>query len=65
MAKQKIRRKDLIKLGYPKGKTIDLAIDSFYKHHRREGKEWGLAILQNLLKHPKQFLEDEAFSRVG
>lgn len=65
MAKMKIRGKDLIKLGYPEGKVIGLAINTLYEHHRRENPEWGLAMLKNVLEHPKNFVEDEVFGRVA
>ncbi|PHN03908.1 RtcB family protein [Flavilitoribacter nigricans] len=65
MAKMKIRGKDLIKLGYPEGKVVGLAINSLYEHHRRQSREWGLAMLKNILEHPRNFVEDEAFGRVA
>lgn len=65
MAKMKIRGKDLIKLGYPEGKVIGLAINSLYEHHRKQTTAWGLAMLKNLLEHPKNFTEDEVFGRVA
>jgi tRNA-splicing ligase RtcB len=65
MAKKKIRGKDLIKLGYPEGKVIGLAINTMYEHHRRQSKEWGMAMLKNILEHPRNFVEDEIFGRVA
>lgn len=65
MAKMKLRSKDLVKLGFPEGKVISLAIDCLYKHHRREGREWGLAMLKNVLEHPRNFLDDATFARVA
>lgn len=65
MAKMKIRGKDLIKLGYPQGKVIGLAINSLYENHRKESKKWALAMLKNILEHPESFVEDEAFGRVA
>lgn len=65
MAKMKIRGKDLIKLGYPEGKVIGLAINSLYEYHRKQTKDWALSMLKNILKHPDKFVEDEAFGRVA
>lgn len=65
MAKMKIRGKDLIKLGYPEGKVIGLAVNSLYQHHRKQSKDWGLAMLKNVLEHPRNFVEDDAFGRVA
>lgn len=61
----KIRGKDLIKLGYPEGKVIGLAINSLYQYHRKQSKVWGLAMLKNILEHPQNFVEDEAFGRIA
>lgn len=65
MAKMKIREKDLIKLGFPPGKVIGLAINSMYQHHRKKSKVWGMAMLKNILEHPQQFVEDDNFGRVA
>mgnify|MGYP006163350371 CR=1 FL=1 len=60
MAIEKLRGKELIKMGFPEGKVVGIAINAMLKHFKRtpilEQKE----ILRALLENPTHFLDDEA-----
>lgn len=66
MAKKlKLRGKALIKMGYPEGRVIGLAINTAQEHFRREPEAYVLAMLENVLKHPESFREDDVWKRVA
>lgn len=50
MAKIKISGKELIKLGYPEGRAIGMAINVVHQHFKKEKKEKVLAMLKDLLE---------------
>ena len=52
MAKLKIRGKDLIKLGYPEGRAIGMAVNMMLKHFKRSSLKDVLEILKKILEHP-------------
>ncbi len=64
MAKLKLRGKELIKLGYPEGPAIGMAINMMLKHHGKKSKEWALSVLEDLLERPEAYAEDEVLGRV-
>lgn len=64
MAKLKLRRKELLALGYPKGKPIALAINMMLKHYAKTPKTEILALLQSVLENPAQHLEDPVLGRI-
>lgn len=66
MAKKlKLRQKDLLAIGYPKGKAIGIAINAVIKHCKRQSKEDVLAQLKTVLETPEQFREDPAFGQIA
>jgi len=57
--------KDLIKLGYPEGKAVGIAINTVLKYFRRSEKEEIYTMLTNVLKNPAEFVEDSIWSKVA
>ncbi len=65
MAKKlKLRQKDLLAIGYPKGKAIGLAINIAIKHCKKQTKEAVLAQLKAVLDAPEEFQEDPIFGKI-
>lgn len=64
MAKLKLRGKDLIKLGYPEGPAIGMAINMMLKHHRKKSKVWVLSLLKEVIQNPDQYADDEVLGRI-
>lgn len=65
MAKLKLRRKELLALGYPKGKPIALAINMMLKHYSKTPKPEILALLKKTLEQPEDCLEDPVLGRIA
>jgi tRNA-splicing ligase RtcB len=65
MKRKILSGKDLIKLGYPEGKAIGLAINVVLRHFRRSTKEEINTMLQSILKDPKAFVADPLWSGVA
>ena len=65
LAKLKLRRKELLKLGYPKGKALGIAINKAIQHCKKWKKEDVLAQLKAVLETPESFLENPAFSKIA
>ncbi len=66
MAKKlKLRQKDLLAIGYPKGKAIGLAINIAIKHCKKQTKENVLAQLKVVLDAPEQFKKDPIFGSIS
>ena len=65
MAKLKIRGKELLKLGYPEGKVIGLAVNMALKHCKRSSLEEVLATLKLVLEEPTSYLDHPHFARVA
>ena len=65
MANLKLRQKDLLKIGYPKGKVIGIAINKMLENYRRKNKVYVLGILSEVLEEPEQFLEDEILGAIA
>lgn len=57
--------KDLIKLGFPEGKVVGLAINTALKYFRRSEKEEIFAMLKSVLTNPKEFVEDPIWRNVA
>ena len=57
--------KDLIKLGYPEGKAIGLAINTVVKYFRRSENEEIYKMLEAVLANPKDFVEDSIWHKVA
>lgn len=64
MAKLKLRGKDLMKIGYPEGPAIGMAINMMLKHYKRSSKEEVLNILADVLARPDEFKNDMVLGRI-
>ena len=60
----KLRGKDLIKLGYPEGKVVGIAINTMLKHYKRESKPAILDLLAKVLNKPEIYLADETLAPI-
>ena len=65
MAKLKLRGNDLTAIGFPKNKSVTIALDAMKTHYKRETKEKVLALLKEVLARPKEFMGDGIFGRVA
>jgi tRNA-splicing ligase RtcB len=65
MKRKMLSGKDLLKLGYPEGKAIGLAINTVVRYFRRSGKEEIMAMLKALIANPKEFINDPIWSAVA
>ncbi len=65
MAKLKIRGKELLKLGYPDGKVIGIAVNMALKHCKRSSLEEVLATLKLVLDQPVNYLDHPHFAMVA
>ncbi len=65
MAKKlKLRQKDLLAIGYPKGKAIGIAINVAIKYCKKQTKEAVLAQLKAVVDAPEQFQADPIFGSI-
>ncbi|HOX81762.1 MAG TPA: RtcB family protein [Chryseolinea sp.] len=65
MKRKMLSGKELIKLGYPEGKAVGLAINTVLKHFRRSEKEEIYAMLKSVLANPKEFVQHSIWSTVA
>jgi tRNA-splicing ligase RtcB len=65
MKRKMLSGKDLIKLGYPEGKAIGLAINVVHRYFKRSSKEEINEALQAVLRDPKSFVNDTIWSPVA
>jgi len=65
MAKLKIRGKDLIKMGFPDGKVVGIAINMALKYCKRQTLEEVLATLKLVLEQPTNYLKHPHFAMVA
>jgi tRNA-splicing ligase RtcB (3'-phosphate/5'-hydroxy nucleic acid ligase) len=65
MKRKMLSGKDLIKLGYPEGKAVGLAINTVLKYFRRSEKEEIFAMLNAVLANPKTFVENSIWTNVA
>lgn len=65
MKRKMLSGKDLIKLGYPEGKAIGLAINTVLRYFRRSEKEEIYDMLKAVLANPKEFVKDAIWSKVA
>ena len=56
---------ELLKLGFPEGRAIGMAINTVYRHFRRSEKEDICAMLKNVLADPQAFTEDDIWKKVA
>jgi len=62
--KLKLRQKDLLAIGYPKGKAIGIAINVAIKYCKKQTKEAVLTQLKAVLDNPEQFQKDPVFGKI-
>jgi tRNA-splicing ligase RtcB len=65
MKRKMLSGKDLIKLGYPEGKAIGIAINTVLKYFRRSEKEEIYTMLKAVLADPKAYIEDSVWSKTA
>lgn len=65
MKRKMLSGKDLIKLGYPEGRAIGIAINTVLKYFRRSGKEEIYEMLKAVLADPKRFVDDSIWSKTA
>ena len=66
MAKKlKLRQKDLLAIGYPKGKALGIAINVAIRYCKKQTKEAVLAQLKAVVEAPEQFREDAVFGKIS
>lgn len=65
MKRKMLSGKDLIKIGYPEGKAVSLAINTVLKHFRRSEKDEIYEMLTAVLANPKEFAQDSIWSKVA
>lgn len=65
MKRKMLSGKDLIKLGYPEGKAVGIAINTVLKYFRRSEKEEIFTMLKNVLASPKEYVNDSIWSKVA
>lgn len=65
MKRKILSGKDLVKLGYPEGRAIGMAINTVLKHFRRSEKEEIYEMLKAVLAAPTDFIEDSIWNRVA
>ena len=65
MASNKLRGKDLRKIGYPEKKVIGIALNAVDSQYRKRAKEFKLNLLADVLANPKQYLTDDIWGKVA
>lgn len=65
MKRKMLSGKDLVKLGYPEGRAIGMAINTVLKHFRRSEKEEIFTMLKAVLAAPKDFINDSIWNKVA
>jgi tRNA-splicing ligase RtcB len=65
MKRKMLSGKDLIKLGYPEGKAIGLAINTVHRYFKRSSREEITEALLAVLLDPKSFVSDTIWSPVA
>lgn len=65
MKRKMLSGKDLIKIGYPEGKAVGIAINTILKYFRRSEKEEIFSILKAVLADPKKFVDDSIWNKTA
>ncbi|MBX2970968.1 MAG: RtcB family protein [Cyclobacteriaceae bacterium] len=65
MKRKMLSGKDLIKLGYPEGKAIGIAINTVLKYFRRSEKEEIYVLLRAVLANPKAYVDDSVWNKTA
>lgn len=61
----KFSGKDLIKLGYPKNNTVNIALGLIHRYRKKEKKERALQEVKEVLLSPEKFLGDGTWGKVA
>jgi tRNA-splicing ligase RtcB len=64
MSKKVLSGKDIIRLGYPEGKVIAIALDVFQKHYKKKSKDVYLELLATILREPDAYRDDEYVGKI-
>jgi len=64
MAREKIKGKDILDLGYPEGKAIGLALNLMEKYYKSTGKEEQLGMLNDLFHNPEKYKHHKKLSKL-
>lgn len=65
MKRKMISGKDLLKMGFPEGKAVGIAINTIYKHYRRSDKEEIVAALRKVIADPRSMVDDSIWSKTA
>lgn len=65
MKRKMLSGKDLIKLGYPEGRAIGLAINTVLKYFKRSEKNEIIEILKAVVASPRDFVTDSIWNTVA
>lgn len=65
MKRKMLSGKDLMKLGYPEGRAIGMAINTVLKYFRRSEKEEIYTMLKNVLLEPGNYINDSIWNKVA
>lgn len=65
MKRKILSGKDLLKLGYPEGRPVGIAINTILKHFRRSEKEEIYTMLRAVLSQPKDYIDDAIWNKVA
>src|SRR6187549_2853968 len=65
MKRKMLSGKELVKLGYPEGRAIGIAINTVLKYFRRSEKEEIYAMLKDVLLEPKNYINDSIWNKVA
>ncbi|MBA4053148.1 MAG: RNA-splicing ligase RtcB [Marivirga sp.] len=65
MKRKMLSGKDLIKLGFPEGRAVGLAINTVLKYFRKSEKEEIFMMLNAVLANPKAFVENSIWTNVA
>ena len=60
----KLKGKDLIKLGFPKNNSINIALGLLHRYRKKEKKERILTEAKEVLRHPEDFKNDPIWGKV-
>ena len=62
---KKLKGKDLIKLGFPKNNSINIALGQINRYKKREKKEHILEEAKEVLQHPEKFQNNAIWGKVA
>ena len=65
MKRKMLSGKDLIKIGYPEGKAVGIAINTVLKYFRRSEKDEIFEMLKAVLAEPKKFVDDSIWNKTA